>query len=122
MPIASPEVYAQMLDRAKAGKFAYPAINTSSSQTINAAIRGFAEAESDGIVQVSWGGAESVLHRLVPLFVEARGLQFSWRHALSSGVLGGGLETEEGSGNVSMSCERLHAFILDLLRWRGSCK
>ena len=58
MPIASPEVYAQMLDRAKAGKFAYPAINTSSSQTIIAAIRGFAEAESDGIVQVSWGGAE----------------------------------------------------------------
>lgn len=58
MPIASPEVYAEMLDRAKAGKFAYPAINTSSSQTIVAAIRGFAEAESDGIVQVSWGGAE----------------------------------------------------------------
>ena len=58
MPIASPEVYREMLDRAKAGKFAYPAINTSSSQTIVAAIRGFAEAESDGIVQVSWGGAE----------------------------------------------------------------
>lgn len=58
MPIASPEVYAAMLDRAKAGKFAYPAINTSSSQTIVAAIRGFAEAESDGIVQFSWGGAE----------------------------------------------------------------
>lgn len=58
MPIASPEVYAQMLDRAKAGAFAYPAINCTSSQTIVAAIRGFAEAESDGIVQVSWGGAE----------------------------------------------------------------
>ena len=58
MPIASPEVYAQMLDRAKAGKFAYPAINCTSSQTIVAAMRGFAEAESDGIVQVSWGGAE----------------------------------------------------------------
>ena len=58
MPIASPEVYGEMLDRAKEGKFAYPAINTSSSQTIVAAIRGFAEAESDGIVQVSWGGAE----------------------------------------------------------------
>ena len=58
MPIASPEVYAEMLDRAKAGKFAYPAINCTSSQTIVAAIRGFAEAESDGIVQVSWGGAE----------------------------------------------------------------
>ena len=58
MPIASPDVYAQMLDRAKAGAFAYPAINCTSSQTIVAAIRGFAEAESDGIVQVSWGGAE----------------------------------------------------------------
>ena len=58
MPIASSEVYREMLDRAKAGKFAYPAINTTSSQTIVAAIRGFAEAESDGIVQVSWGGAE----------------------------------------------------------------
>ena len=58
MPIASPEVYAEMLDRAKAGRFAYPAINVTSSQTLNAAIRGFAEAESDGIVQVSTGGAE----------------------------------------------------------------
>ncbi|NQU36010.1 MAG: class II fructose-bisphosphate aldolase [Actinobacteria bacterium] len=57
MPIASPEVYAQMLDRAKEGKFAYPAINVSSSQTLNAALAGFAEAESDGIIQVSWGGA-----------------------------------------------------------------
>jgi fructose-bisphosphate aldolase class II len=47
-----------MLDRAKAGKFAYPAINCTSSNSIVAAIRGFAEAESDGIVQVSWGGAE----------------------------------------------------------------
>jgi len=58
MPIASSDVYAEMLDRAKAGAFAYPAINVSSSQTLNAAIRGFAEAESDGIIQVSTGGAE----------------------------------------------------------------
>jgi len=58
MPIATPEVYAEMLDKAKAGSFAYPAINVSSSQTLNAAIRGFAEAESDGIIQVSTGGAE----------------------------------------------------------------
>ncbi len=58
MPIATPEVYAQMLDRAKAGGFAYPAINVTSSQTLHAALRGFAEAESDGIVQVSTGGAE----------------------------------------------------------------
>jgi fructose-bisphosphate aldolase class II len=47
-----------MLDRAKAGAFAYPAINVTSSQTLNAALRGFAEAGSDGIVQVSTGGAE----------------------------------------------------------------
>src|SRR4051812_1694132 len=58
MPIATPDTYAQMLDRAKEGRFAYPAINVTSSQTLNAALRGFAEAESDGIVQVSTGGAE----------------------------------------------------------------
>ncbi|RLV47807.1 class II fructose-bisphosphate aldolase [Nocardioides mangrovicus] len=58
MPIATPEVYAQMLDSAKEGSFAYPAINVSSSQTLNAALAGFAEAGSDGIVQVSTGGAE----------------------------------------------------------------
>jgi len=58
MPIATPEAYAEMLDTAKAGSFAYPAINVTSSQTLNAVIRGFAEAESDGIVQVSTGGAE----------------------------------------------------------------
>ncbi|MFD9006502.1 class II fructose-bisphosphate aldolase [Streptomyces sp. NPDC059582] len=58
MPIATPEVYNEMLDRAKAGKFAYPAINVTSSQTLNAALRGFAEAESDGIIQISTGGAE----------------------------------------------------------------
>src|SRR5271156_221332 len=58
MPIATPEIYAQMLDRAKQQGFAYPAINVTSSQTLNAALRGFAEAESDGIVQISTGGAE----------------------------------------------------------------
>jgi len=58
MPIATPEVYGEMLDRAKAGAFAYPAINVTSSQTLNAALQGFAEAGSDGIVQVSTGGAE----------------------------------------------------------------
>ena len=58
MPIATPEVYAQLLDRAKAGQFAYPAINVTSSQTLNAALQGFADAGSDGILQVSTGGAE----------------------------------------------------------------
>jgi fructose-bisphosphate aldolase, class II len=58
MPIATPEIYAAMLDAAKEGSFAYPAINISSSQTLNAALQGFTEAGSDGIVQVSTGGAE----------------------------------------------------------------
>ena len=58
MPIATPEVYAEMLDRARANEFAYPAINVTSSETLNAALRGFAEAESDGIIQFSTGGAE----------------------------------------------------------------
>ena len=58
MPIATPETYAQMLDTAKERGFAFPAINVSSSQTLNAALAGFAEAESDGIIQISTGGAE----------------------------------------------------------------
>ena len=58
MPVATPETYAEMLDKAKRESFAYPAINVSSSQTLNAALAGFAEAESDGIIQVSTGGAE----------------------------------------------------------------
>ena len=57
MAIATPEVYAEMLQRAKEQGFAYPAVNVTSSQTLNAAIRGFAEAGSDGIVQASTGGA-----------------------------------------------------------------
>jgi fructose-bisphosphate aldolase, class II len=58
MPIATPEIYAQMMDRAKQQGFAYPAINVTSSQTLNAALKGFADAESDGIIQISTGGAE----------------------------------------------------------------
>ncbi|MFT3875929.1 MAG: class II fructose-bisphosphate aldolase [Propioniciclava sp.] len=58
MPIATPDVYAEMIDRAKSKGFAYPAINVTSSQTLNAAIKGFADAGSDGIIQVSTGGAE----------------------------------------------------------------
>ena len=58
MPIATPEVYGEMIDRAKEQGFAYPAINVTSSQTLNAALQGFTEAGSDGIVQISTGGAE----------------------------------------------------------------
>lgn len=58
MPIATPAVYRDMLDKAKEGGFAFPAINCTSSETINAALKGFADAESDGIIQFSTGGAE----------------------------------------------------------------
>jgi fructose-bisphosphate aldolase, class II len=58
MPIATPEIYAQMLDTAKQRGYAFPAINVTSSQALNAALRGFADAGSDGIVQISTGGAE----------------------------------------------------------------
>ena len=58
MPIATPDVYAEMIDRAKSKGFAYPAINVTSSQTLNAALKGFADAGSDGIIQFSTGGAE----------------------------------------------------------------
>ena len=58
MPIATPEVYAEMLARAKEHEFAFPAINCTSSESVNAAIKGFADAGSDGIIQFSTGGAE----------------------------------------------------------------
>ena len=74
MPIATPEVYAQMLDRAKDHGFAYPAINVTSSQTLNAALRGFADANSDGIIQVSTGGAEYLSGSVKEMVVGASAL------------------------------------------------
>ncbi len=58
MPVATPDQYAEMLDRAKSGGFAYPAINVASSQSINAVLQGLTEAGSDGIIQVTTGGAD----------------------------------------------------------------
>ncbi|PPG72054.1 class II fructose-bisphosphate aldolase [Rathayibacter rathayi] len=58
MPVATPDQYAEMLDKAKAGGFAYPAFNVSSSQTINAVLQGLTESGSDGIIQVTTGGAD----------------------------------------------------------------
>jgi fructose-bisphosphate aldolase class II len=58
MPVATPEQYAQMIDTAKAKGFAFPAINISSSSTINGVLQGLTEAGSDGIIQVSTGGAD----------------------------------------------------------------
>src|SRR3984885_4329133 len=84
MPIASPEVYAEMLDRAKAGAFAYPAINVSSSQTLNAALKGFAEAESDGIVQVSTGGAEYLSGQAVKDMVTGAAALAEFAHVVAA--------------------------------------
>ena len=58
MPIATPEKYLQMIQSAREHGYAYPAINVTGSESLNGALRGFAEAESDGIVQISTGGAE----------------------------------------------------------------
>lgn len=58
MPVASTEQFAAILDNAKTRGFALPAINVSSSQTINAVLQGLTEAQSDGIIQVSTGGAD----------------------------------------------------------------
>jgi fructose-bisphosphate aldolase class II len=57
MPVADYQTYCQMLDRAREGRFAYPAINVSSLTTANAVLKGLAESRSDGIIQVSTGGA-----------------------------------------------------------------
>jgi fructose-bisphosphate aldolase class II len=58
MPVADFATYNRMLSHARARKFAYPAINITSSSTINAALAAFAAAKSDGILQVSTGGGE----------------------------------------------------------------
>ena len=56
MPVADYKIYCQMLDRARSGHFAYPAINVTSITTANAVLKGLAESKSDGIIQVSTGG------------------------------------------------------------------
>ena len=58
MPIATPQQYADMLDAAQEGSYAYPAVNVTSIVTINAALKAFAESKSDGIIQVSTGGGQ----------------------------------------------------------------
>jgi fructose-bisphosphate aldolase class II len=57
MPIATVDEYGELLDAASAGGYALAAVNVTSSETLNAAVRGFAEADSDGIVEVTTGAA-----------------------------------------------------------------
>jgi fructose-bisphosphate aldolase class II len=58
MPLATPAQYRRMIDTARHRGYAYPAVNVTSSQTLSAALRGFADARSDGIVQITTAAAE----------------------------------------------------------------
>ncbi len=58
MPIATPEQFRQMLDAAQEGSYAYPAINCTSIITLNAALKGFADSKSDGMIQFSTGAGD----------------------------------------------------------------
>ncbi|MDK6251358.1 class II fructose-bisphosphate aldolase [Alloscardovia omnicolens] len=60
MTVATPEQYSAMLAAAREGGYAFPAINVTSSQTLNAALQGLADAGSDGIIQISVGGSAYV--------------------------------------------------------------
>ena len=58
MPVATPKQYAEMIDAAQKGNYAFPAVNITSITTINSALKAFADAKSDGIIQVSTGGGQ----------------------------------------------------------------
>jgi fructose-bisphosphate aldolase class II len=72
MPLATPEQFRAMLDAARADGYAYPAVNVTSSQTLNAALRGFADARSDGIVQITTGAARYLSGPAADMAVGAR--------------------------------------------------
>ena len=91
MPVATPDQYAEMLDRAKAGGFAYPAINVSSSQSINAVLQGLAEAGSDGILQAHACVVRNHQRCQPPLVLQQRGHQ---RVHNGSGIAVGGHRRE----------------------------
>ncbi len=58
MPVPTQEQYIKMLDTAKEKGYAYPAVNVTTIEVINGALKAFAEAKSDGIIQVSLGGGQ----------------------------------------------------------------
>ena len=57
MPVVDFQRSCRLLERARAGQFAYPAVNVTSLTTANAVLKGLADSKSDGIIQVSTGGA-----------------------------------------------------------------
>jgi len=58
MPVADYKTYLKMIDTAQEKDYAYPAINVTSMATANAALKGFADKKSDGIIQISTGGGQ----------------------------------------------------------------
>ena len=58
MPVATYEQYCKMMDTAYANHYAFPAINVFDMESINGVLAGLAEAHSDGIIQMSFGGAQ----------------------------------------------------------------
>ena len=72
MPIADFDQYCQMLSSARAGKYAYPAINVCNLETLAASIEAFAEAGSDGIIQASTGAGQHASGALQDMVLGAK--------------------------------------------------
>jgi fructose-bisphosphate aldolase class II len=109
MPIATPARYAEMLDAAKAGGYAFPAVNVSSSETLNATVRGFVEAGSDGIVQVSTGGGEFASGLAKDMAVGARAL------ATFAGIVASDCPVLIGLHTDHCPADRLDSYLRPLL-------
>ena len=85
MPIASSDQYRAMFDAARADGYAYPAVNVSSSETLNAALRGFVEARSDGIIQITTGAARYLSGPAADMAAGARALA-EFAHVVADGL------------------------------------
>ena len=109
MPIATHAQYVEMIDAAKAGGFAFPAVNVSSSETLNAALQGFAEAGSDGIVQVSTGGGEFASGLAKDMSLGAQAL------ATFAQVVGGRCPVLVGLHTDHCTADRLDSYLRPLL-------
>jgi fructose-bisphosphate aldolase class II len=103
MPVVNYQQYCQMLDNAKQNKFAYPAINISSSETINAALLAFKEANSDGIIQVSSGGGK---------FASGQGVGSMAKGAVALAIYTH-LMAEEYDINVALHTDHCHPEYVD---------
>jgi fructose-bisphosphate aldolase class II len=103
MPVVNYQQYCQMLDNAKQNKFAYPAINITSSETINAALLAFKEANSDGIIQVSTGGGK---------FASGQGVGSMAKGAVALAIYTH-LMAEEYDINVALHTDHCHPEYVD---------